>query len=160
MRTRLVCLLLTLAAAGTGCANPDPTEPIDHQDHTQDDLDLNRMYFTRVQRPQYSFTWQQGCFCPEESIKPIRITVKGGDITKAVYVADGQPVSASVRSGLRTIEGVFDLIQARLDQHVDEVTVTYDAAYYPTSVFIDISKKAADEELSLHLSDFTSEAGQ
>jgi len=160
MRTRLACLLLTLAAVGTGCANPDPTEPVDNQAHTQDELDLNRMYFTRVQRPQYSFTWQQGCFCPEEMTKPIRITVKGGDITKAVDVADGQPVSASVRSGLRTIDGVFDLIQQRIDQRVDEIAVTYDAAYYPTSVFIDISKQAADEETSLHLSDFTSEAGQ
>ena len=152
---------LVLAALAAGCAEPHPgAPPPDTEDHTQDDLDLNRMRFTQVQPPQYSFTWQQGCFCPEEMTRPIRITVTNGDITKAVYVADQQPVRDSIRQGLRTIDGVFDLIQDRLDQHADEVTVTYDAAYYPTSVFIDITKQAADEETSLHLSDFTSGTGQ
>src|SRR3954468_14007415 len=118
MRTQLACLSLALAALATGCAEPHPgAPPVDDQDHTQDELDLNRMYFTRVARPQYSFTWQQGCFCPEEMTRPIRITVTGADITKAVYVADQQPVRDSIRAGLRTIDGVFDLIQDRLDQH-------------------------------------------
>jgi hypothetical protein len=150
MRTTLVCLIVALA---TGCMDSGGPSS------TQEALDLNLMYFTRVARPQYSFTWQQSCFCGTDMTKPIRITVTGADITRAAYVADQQPVSASVRASLRTIEGVFDLIQQRLDQHADEVTVTYDAAYYPASVFIDISKQTADEETSLHLSDFTSGSG-
>jgi hypothetical protein len=113
----------------------------------------HREQWSRPSRSEYQFTWQQGCFCGPEMTRPIRISVKAGRIVSAAYVDDKQPVSASIQSGLTTIEGVFDLIQHAVDQHYDEVRVTYGDQGYPSSVFFDISKRAADEERSIAISD-------
>ncbi len=152
MRTRLVTLLVvSLVAAGAGCAASSDSQ-------AEEELASQRMLFSRVSRPSYAFTWQMGCFCGRETTRPIRITVTDGSITNAVYVDDQQPVSATIRADLRTIPGVFDRIEAALDT-ADEVTVTYDRELrYPTSVFIDRSKGAADDESNLELSDFVSPA--
>jgi len=153
MRTLHGCLVLALA--GAGCLSTDPTA----KSQTEIDLDNNRMLFAQDPRMSYQFTWQQSCFCPEDTIRPIRITVSGTNLTNAVYVSDQQPVSAAVRDTLKTIPGVFELIRQMLQRDADEIRVEYDASlHYPTSVFIDITKNASDEEMDLHLSDFTTPA--
>jgi hypothetical protein len=151
MRTFLVALLVSLVASGAGCASSDGSQP-------DELLPSPRMLFSRVERPSYSFTWELACFCSVETTRPIRISVEGVSIVSAVYVDDKQPVSESVRTGLRTIAGVFDLIETSFDT-ADEVTVTYDdEVHYPTSVYIDRYKGAADDETALELSDFISPA--
>jgi hypothetical protein len=151
MRTTLACLTLAITALGAGCTSASKD---------QTDLETNRALFTQPPLPSYAFTWELSCFCGPDPVRPIRITVVRGDITSAAYVDDQQPVSESIRTGLKTIDGVFDLIQQRLDEHADEVTVAYDPdRHYPTSVFIDITKQAADEEISLKLSDLVSPTG-
>lgn len=120
------------------------------QDH---DLLDHRMQWGRPGRYEYQFTWQQGCFCGPDMTRPIRISVESGQIARAVYVDDHQPVSASIQSGLATIEGVFDLIQHAIDQHYDQVSVEYADQGYPASVFLDVSKRTADEERSIMISD-------
>jgi hypothetical protein len=155
-RTLHGCLVLALAGAGPGCLSSDPTG----KSQIELDLDANRMLFTQTPRMSYQFTWQQSCFCTDDTSRRIRITVSGTNLTSAVYVSDQQPVSAAVRDTLKTIPAVFELIHQMIDRHADEISVEYDAAlHYPTSVFIDISKSTSDEEIDLHLSDFTTPAG-
>ena len=72
-----------------------------------------------------------------------------------MFVDDQRPVGEPVRGYLVTIDGVFDKIQAAIDQDAAEVTVEYDPARgYPRSVFVDYSRQVADEELALQISDF------
>ncbi|MBC7977185.1 MAG: hypothetical protein H7138_19595 [Myxococcales bacterium] len=144
-------MLVSLVAAGAGCAASSDSQ-------AEDELASQRMLFSRVNRPSYAFTWQMGCFCGPDTTRPIRITVTDGSITSAVYVSDQQPVSETIRADLRTIPGVFDMIEVALDT-ADEVTVTYDRELrYPTSVRIDRYKNAADDESNLELSDFVAPA--
>jgi hypothetical protein len=118
------------------------------------------MQWTKQLPASYSFTWMQSCECISDMTRPIRIGVTSGQITSAVYVDDQAAVGALVRPYLLTIDGVFDKIQAANDQGAAEVTVDYDPARgYPTSVFVDYSRQAADEELSLQISGFMANAG-
>jgi hypothetical protein len=56
---------------------------------------------------------------------------------------------------LLTIDGVFDKLQAALDQDAAEVTIDQDPARgYPRSVFVDYRRQLADEERSLQISEF------
>jgi len=150
MRTSLACLILTLMTLGTACSQSA-------DDHG---LGSARTHWMNQLPSSYSFTWTQSCYCIPDMTRPIRITVASGQITSAVFADDQQAVGDPVRRNLQTIDGVFDKIQAALDQGADEVTVDFDPTRgYPRSVFVDYSRQAADEELLLQISDFTVNAG-
>jgi hypothetical protein len=138
--------LALLAVVAPACAS-------DASPNQDEDLLAHRMMWSRPGRYFYSFTWQQGCFCPTEMTRPIRITVETGQIKSAVYADDHLPVSASVQSSLLTIEGVFDLIQHAIDEHAARIDVQYDPLGFPSSLYIDVSMRLADEERSIAISD-------
>jgi hypothetical protein len=145
--------LVSLAVLGPACTSAGT------DNRQTEDLDAARMRFTRPARPSYSFTWQQSCFCGPDQSRPIRISVVGGTLSTAAYVDDHQPVSAGVKSNLRTIQGVFDLIEQSIANHIDEVNATFDPAIgYPTHVAIDFDKGAADDEMTLTLTSFATPA--
>ena len=54
-----------------------------------------------------------------------------------------------------TIDKVFDIVQAALDQRAQEIRVSYDPTFgYPTQIFVDPMKGRADDEFSLAISRF------
>jgi hypothetical protein len=54
-----------------------------------------------------------------------------------------------------TIDKVFDIVQAALDQRAQEIRVSYDPTFgYPTQIFVDPVKAIADDEFSLAISRF------
>jgi hypothetical protein len=86
----------------------------------------------------------------------MRVTVANGAITGAVFVDTQQPVDAAIRSELKTIDGVFAMIQGAIDQDYDEVTVAYDPQLgYPRSVSLNQARDALDGGMALVLSDVT-----
>ena len=108
--------------------------------------------------PSYSFTWQEGCFCGSDQIRPIRISVTGDTITRATFDDDHTPVTDAVMTNLKTIPGVFDMIQGAITAHYHSLQVTYDPdVEYPIEVFIDPSD-ASDDGMQLTLSSFASPA--
>ncbi len=150
MRTSFACLFLTLLTLGTACSRSG-------DDHG---LGTARMRWVNQLPSSYSFTWTQSCDCLSDMTRPIRITVASGQITSAVFADDQQVVGEPIRRNLQTIDGVFDEIQAALDQDAEEVTVDFDPTRgYPRSVFVDYSRQVADEELILQISNFTANAG-
>ncbi len=54
-----------------------------------------------------------------------------------------------------TMDRIFSTLEAGLSGDADEVTVTYDPTYgYPSEIYFDYIKAAADDELSLSVSEF------
>jgi hypothetical protein len=145
----LIVTLATLVPACLKCGLP----PED-----SDDLDTARTQFAAADRPSYSFTWQEGCFCGSDQIRPIRISVTGDTITRATFADDHTPVTDAVMTGLKTIPGVFDMIEGAITAHDHSLRVTYDPdVEYPIEVFIDPSG-ASDDGMQLTLSSFASPA--
>jgi hypothetical protein len=143
MQLRLLALPFVLLAACADDPSPEQTE-----------LESHREQFTQTMQGSYKFTWRKSCECTTEWTQPIRITVQQGSIISAIAVETNQPVSAALLADLKTIEGVFDLVQEAYNENAHSISVTYDpTTAFPASIGIDYSEQIADEEFSLQISD-------
>jgi hypothetical protein len=104
----------------------------------------------------YSYRLSIGCFCAFTQRMPLTIEVKDGQVQSMSY-QDGSPVTEEDRltfAPYQTIDSLFDFTSAAIGT-ADSVTAEYDAMYgYPVNVYIDRAKNAADDEMSLAVSDF------
>lgn len=143
MRTPSACLTLSLMTLGAACSQSD--------DHG---LAAARSLWKTHGPSSYSFLWQESTF-PE----PVRISVTSGQITSVVFVFDQRPVPDGILLHVRTIDGLFDNIQDEIDQGADQLTVDFDPTLgYPTSLYVDPSKGTYDDEFTIRILEFTSDA--
>ncbi|MGZ4454942.1 MAG: DUF6174 domain-containing protein [Nocardioides sp.] len=103
----------------------------------------------------YAYTLSVSCFCADMG-QPIRVTVAGGRVVKAVWLGDGR--GPGQRAGdpaprYRWIT-IDDVIDAANDTHADRVQVTWPAGQdWPSEVQVDPSRETADEEVGYSVSD-------
>lgn len=97
---------------------------------------------------EYQFRWT--CFCPDT--ERVRLVVENGEVAAGTVVEDDSPLSASRLDGFKTIDELFALIAAALDDDPAFVRITYDEQNgFPEEVFIDLDEQAADEEISFRV---------
>ena len=88
-----------------------------------------------------------------EGGQPVTITVRSGNIAAVASVANGSPREAST---YQTVEGLFDQIQRAIDQDAASIRAEYDRTRgHPTSVYIDLDQRIADEEISFETTGLT-----
>lgn len=88
--------------------------------------------------------------------REVRIAVRDRAVASATYLDDGTAVDPASLAALRTIDGMFDLIDEAVDRDVYRVDITYDPTRnYPTYITIDDDSATADDEDSYTLSDLT-----
>jgi|GEM_PF-5299386 len=147
MRT-LLGSLIVVAALAPGCfTSSSPTS------RARAELARQRALFEQAGLTSYTMTEQQSCFCAPDTTAAMRVTVTDGSVASAVYVADGKTVPANVRTGVRTIAEVFDLIDQQLDDGHTVVTVSYDPVlHYPTVMQSEVPD-GLDSGLDISLSD-------
>ena len=139
--TRLVALAVSFGAALAGCSHP-----------AQSSVDHNRALWSGQRPAKYQFTFRWSCFCAPEYTEPVKITVDNGQVTQVVPVTAGMPISKT--SDYRTIDGLFELIQAAVDRNADEIKATFDPTRgFPSNVSIDYQKQASDEEMAFTAQD-------
>jgi len=142
--------------------NLAPSAPVssDVDREAREDLE-NAMSLWSTNGPtDYVYKYRQSCFCLPESLQPVMVTVKGGAVTEVVYAVGvdegftpGDKVPNDIKHRVRTVDGLFDLIQDGIDGS-DQLTVTYDDVYgHPTSIFIDDQTLVSDDELRITISD-------
>ena len=104
----------------------------------------------------YRYKLNVGCFCGFTEKMPLTIEVKEGQLVSMSY-QDGSPVSAQdapMFAQYETIDALFDFTEESMAR-ADEMKAEYDATYgFPSEVQIDFIKNAADDELTLSVSDF------
>ncbi len=87
---------------------------------------------------------------------PLAVEVKDGHVVSMSY-KDGSPVSSQdqqIFANYQTIDALFDFTSQSIHK-ADDIKVQYDPTYgFPSGVQIDFSRNAADDELSLSVSDF------
>jgi hypothetical protein len=141
-------ILLTLIVILTACSFGAPTE-----------LEKNRQTWQDSGITHYRFSLNIGCFCAFRNQMPITVEVQNEEIISMTY-PDGTLVAATdpnyeIFSRHATIERIFSELEAGLAGDADEVTVTYDSAHgFPSEIYFDYIKDAADDELSLTVSNF------
>lgn len=113
----------------------------------------------------YTFTLQRSCHCLPEYTTPMIVTVQDGKVVSAFtesltvdLKADGSeadPVMIDVTDRAMTIDQLFKEIKQSIDNNAASIDVKYDTRWgYPRSIYIDLDKRMADEELAFTSSDF------
>ncbi len=104
----------------------------------------------------YSYKLSVGCFCAFTERMPLTVEVQDGRVISMSY-RDGSAVSSQdqqIFADYQTIDALFDFTSQSIHK-ADNIKVQYDPTYgFPSSVQIDFIRNAADDELSLSVSDF------
>jgi hypothetical protein len=141
-------ILFTLVVILTACSIGAPTE-----------FERNRQTWQASGITHYRFSLNIGCFCAFRNQMPIVVEVQNGEIISMTYpdgtlVAEPDP-NHEIFSKHATIERLFSELEAGQAGDAEEVTVTYDSARgFPSEIHFDYIKAAADDELSLTISNF------
>ena len=141
-------ILLTLIVILTACSSGTPSE-----------LDRNRQTWQDAGITHYRFSLHIGCFCAFRDKMPITVEVQNNQIVSMIY-PDGTPIAETdpnyeIFSKHATIERLFSELEAGLSGGAEEITVTYDSTRgFPGEIYFDYIKQAADDELSLSVSNF------
>lgn len=138
-------MLLFLLAA---CIRPEqPTA-------AQTALQAAQQQWQAQQIVSYSYGLSVSCFCLDDALQPVVITVTDGETTAIVKAEDGAPAAAEFFEAYNTVEKLFALIQQAIDEGAAEITVTYDPTLgYPTEIKLDGNTQIADDERFLTMSD-------
>ena len=141
-------ILLALIVILTACSFGAPTE-----------LEKNRQAWQDSGITHYRYSLNIGCFCAFRNQMPIAVEVQNGEIVSMTY-PDGTLVAKTdpnyeTFSKHATIDRIFSDLEAGLDGGAEQVTVTYDSAKgFPNNMYFDYIKAAADDELSITVSNF------
>ena len=141
-------ILFTLVVFLTACSAGAPTE-----------FEKNRQTWQDSGITHYRFSLNIGCFCAFRNRMPIAVEVQNGEIISMTY-PDGTLVeetdpNSEIFSKHATIERLFSELEAAQAGDAEDVTVTYDSAHgFPSEIYFDFIKAAADDELSLNISNF------
>ncbi|WP_338737982.1 DUF6174 domain-containing protein [Candidatus Dehalogenimonas loeffleri] len=123
---------------------------------TQKELDAARILWDSVLIEDYQFQLRVSCFCPQEIVQPVLISVIDGVVTDRIYAETGVSVLSDYFNRADTVEKLFEIIQEAIDTQADSLTVTYDKQTgYPSSIIIDQIAQAVDEEIAYFVESFT-----
>jgi hypothetical protein len=136
-----------LVAALTGVAHADAT------------LDAARAKWRAAKLVSYEYGYHKFCECHRDSPPETVVTVRDGKVVNVRHRPVGSttevPAAQKNFEYYWTVDGLFDLVAAALERHV-EVRAQYDPTIgYPTSIYIDYDKNLIGDELDLRLTSVT-----
>ncbi|MCV6605586.1 MAG: DUF6174 domain-containing protein [Porticoccaceae bacterium] len=142
----LTGLFSVLLLAGCGAAQPD----------VQVSSLTPQQQWQALNLGNYDYEVQRSCFCAAEYVRPMQVSVRGGEVETAVYTDDASAVSAEVLKSLRTIDQWFSYIKKGRDRPFARLDVEYHSEQgYPTRIEADVDERMADDEQQLVLKNLT-----
>jgi len=116
-----------------------------------DALHANRATWEALDVATYSFDFAWNCFCFEEYVEPVTITVTDGEITEVTRVADG--LEGLSFDAYKTFDELFEMLIEYYDEQAYSMSVSYDDQHgYPTAAWVDQDLMLADEERGFSVS--------
>ena len=126
----------------------------------QAELDRNRALWEASGADDYSYVLAPICFCPQDLLDPVKISVLGGFVASVAYAESGKAPEHDGYGRYVTIDDLFDTIQEAIDRKAAQITVSYDPQTgYPTEAKLDYDARMADEEYRFTASGYTSGEG-
>ncbi|HEX8693028.1 MAG TPA: DUF6174 domain-containing protein [Longimicrobium sp.] len=146
VRLRLAALLAAALPLAAACDNPFASD-------AREELSDARLRWERAGIDDYQYRVTRHCFCGFTG--PMLVTVVDGAVVSRVFTESGQPVPANVHARIGTVDDLFELLEAALDEDPAEFDASYDGQLgYPVSASIDYSVNVADEEDGFGVSEF------
>ena len=164
-----VAVLVFIAACGSN-ATPMPTPASPAATHTPltatptvSDPDSFQATLLRYQDrwersgiTDYDYTGAWSCFCPQEYLAEVAVTVRGGVVTSVEFAGEEFTVVLPLPERFVPVEELFALLQDAVRRNAARIEVSYDERYgYPTELFIDYDERMADEETRFVMRGFT-----
>jgi hypothetical protein len=102
----------------------------------------------------YDFVYHVSCFCASNGPNPVKLSVRNGVVTAATPVGSFIGTMRAP-STYPTIDSLFVTLEKAQKNTPDGVTVDFDLTYhYPTKIFVDPLKNAADDEVTYTVESF------
>jgi hypothetical protein len=140
--------LLVLALATAGClTSPDEAGELGRQRQKWESQGIT----------DYRVLSRMICFCVGDATTPVVLHVLNRRLVSVSRADDLSPVPPTDWAfRYYTIDEMFDLIADAQARGASEVRVTYDPLLgYPTSVYLDMSSRVADDERQFEISGLT-----
>ncbi len=127
------------------CDNPPDTDQIEWQ--------RSKAKWDELNLSSYVYNFRANCFCIEEFVKDVTITVKSDTIFSVVFIDTQQPPTQIKPNRWYTIDQLFDKAKTVMDE-ADSYDLEFDPNLgYPTLISADWHKEAVDDEVSYYASD-------
>ena len=95
----------------------------------------------------YSFNFRASCYCIDEWVSEVKVTVSSGNISKVILTKNNSSPTKLKPEQWFTIDQLFDYAKNALEQAY-KYDIKYDASFgYPTEISIDWSEDTADDEV-------------
>ncbi len=145
MRSAVHTLWVLLIIVPTAVCSPqEPENPL------LIELEVNRERWIALGLLDYDLTLVRSCFCLVESIGPVTVRVRNGEVVSQTYTETGMPVPEQHAVFFPAVDGLFDVILEAIEFDADHITVTYDSdTGAPMEIFIDSIEAAVDDELTI-----------
>lgn len=112
----------------------------------QRDLSWARRTWSSQFISDYEYVVRRNCYCTMGGVL-VRVTVQGDRVVSREIDGTGVGVPASMAYLYPTIDGLFSLVQEAIDSRAYDINASYDSRYgFPTDIWIDYDRRAADEE--------------
>lgn len=150
-----------LAACGSSAngaePSPTPTQIADPNSlaDPQDALDAARALWAANGSGDYNMTFSWQCFCVVDYVQRVDLEVRNGSVEDGTVTDGGAALTSEQLAEYSSVEQLFDLIQDAIDDGAAEIRTSYDAAGYPAEVWIDFSRRIADEERGFFIHSLT-----
>ena len=116
------------------------------------ELDQNRKKWLSKLVSNYQFNFRWECYCGQEYVKPVSISVRENRIVDVAFVTDNVPFTIGTLWKYRTVDGLFDLLQKGINQKAYSISAEYHPEFgYPMDFWIDYEKYTVDEELGFDI---------
>ena len=103
----------------------------------------------------YSFNFRASCFCIDEWVSEVKVTVISGNISKVILIKNNLSPTKLKPEQWFTIDELFDYAKNALEQAY-KYDIKYDASFgYPTEISIDWSEDTADDEVIYYSENLT-----
>lgn len=141
-----------------GCSGALSSSPAESAQAAPETLAEARARWQSMGIESYQVTVQQSCFCLQEFVQPLRVTVREQQVQSVAGLAQPLTQADQLDRSRLTVEGLFAFIASAQGRDVERLDVHYHPHYgYPTEITYDGHAMIADDELHYRLSDLAPE---
>ena len=122
------------------CNNPPNSDLIEWQ--------RNKTKWEKINLSAYFFNFRASCYCIDEWVKEVTITVTADTISSVVFIDNQQPPTQIKPNQWHTVDKLFDIAKSVLDEAYT-FELEFDSKLgYPTLIAVDWLEDAVDDEVT------------